>query len=71
MGININDLQPHDSLLSNDEISEIENSIRDLSDAELRISGGGCYYHGKGKGDDDDDGGGCYGGCYGKGDDDD
>lgn len=61
----------NNSLLSNAEISEIEDAMRDLSDPELRgISGGGHYpkghYPGYGKGDDDDGG---YG--YGKGDDDD
>jgi hypothetical protein len=41
-----------EKLLSDNEILEIEGSIRELSAEEMKISGGG---YGKGYGDDDDD----------------
>ncbi|MGL5870832.1 MAG: hypothetical protein ACRC2R_00440 [Xenococcaceae cyanobacterium] len=55
MKIKIEELvSSNNSLLSNAEISEIEDAMRDLSDLALRGISGGGYYHGKGKGDDDD-----------------
>ena len=55
--IKVNDLISSEiELLSSEEVMDIEASIRELSEEELNISGGGhCKHYG---GDDDDDDGG-------------
>ncbi len=56
--IKVNDLISSEiELLSSEEIMEIEASIRELSEEELNISGGGGKENKgeKGHGDDDDD----------------